>query len=28
MLADNIAYYTYWVLEIRKKPEELRRVLK
>ncbi len=29
MLADNVAYYTYWILEVRKKSiEELRRIVK
>ncbi|RLG82144.1 MAG: hypothetical protein DRO09_00940 [Thermoprotei archaeon] len=28
LLADNIAYYSYWALEVREKLEELRRILK
>jgi len=27
-LADNVAYYAYWVLEVRKRPRELERILK
>ena len=28
LLADNIAYYSYWVIEVRRKPGELNRILK
>jgi len=28
LLADNVAYYAYWVLEVRKRPRELGKVLK
>ncbi len=28
LLADNVAYYAYWVTEARRRPEELARVMK